>query len=462
MNRLIFREYDIRGIVEKDLTEEDVYLIARGFGSIVARKGGKVINTNCDGRPTSPAFIKAANKGLAECGLHVKTFGLGTTPMSYYAIEELHTDGAMMITASHNPKEYNGIKFTSKGGTPFSGEEIQDLYDLIEKRDFVKGEGSIEEIELKDSYINRMIDDLELGRELKIVWDNGNGAGGAILPELIKKIPGQHTVLYGEVDGTFPNHHPDPSEHKNLKDLQEKVIELGADVGFALDGDADRLGIVTNKGEIISNDLVLAIFAKEELKRHPGMSVVGDVKCSKYLFDKITEYGGKPIMWKTGNVVIKRKLQDDPSVVLGGEISGHIFFNKGFYGHDDAVYAAIKMINIVSNSEETLSDMLNAFPKTYCTPETRVEVSDEHKFEMVEQIQKSFEEKSEYDIVGIDGIRATGPDGIVMLRASNTQNALSIRCESLVGKEGLVRLVDLTIDELEKVDVKATRATFGV
>lgn len=459
MNKHILKEYDIRGIIEKDFNAADVYKIGRAFGTTIVRNGARTVCTTYDGRESSLEFASQMNNALKDCGLKVFATGMGTTPMNYFAIHELNVDAGVVITASHNPREYNGIKMSTAKAESFFGEDIQSLISLMDNEDFVDGEGSIEEVKIQSKYVNRLLSDLNITKDLKVVWDNGNGVAGNVLKELIAKLPGEHTILFGEVDGTFPNHHPDPSEHKNLKDLQEKVLELGADLGVAFDGDADRIGVVTNKGEIINNDILVAIFAKEELKKYPNGIVIADVKCSKVLFDKIEEFGGKALMGKTGHVYAKSSLKEQNGL-MAGEISGHIIFNRGYYGYDDGIYAAIKIINIVGNTEITLSDLLSEYPKTYVTPEIRIEVPEEEKFAIANKVIDIFKKDAKFEINDIDGIRGTNSDGIVMLRASNTQNLLSVRCESLTDEDGLHRLISIVRENLAEAGVEVALDKF--
>ncbi|MCV6599675.1 MAG: phosphomannomutase/phosphoglucomutase [Alphaproteobacteria bacterium] len=452
----IFKEYDIRGIVGEEFVSDDVYKIARALGVMLSSKGVKKMSTNRDGRESSENFQNNLNQGLIDSGIDVVDCGLGSSPMHYYSMILNDSDAGVMVTASHNPKKYNGLKINLANNKPFHGNDLQELLEVVKSEKIISGKGKLTSIDVKESYIKRLLSDFEGDRSLKVVWDNGNGASGELINRLVEKLPGEHTVIYGEIDGSFPNHHPDPSVHANLKDLQDKVLEVGADIGFAFDGDGDRLGVVTNKGEIINNDLLVGIFAKEELKKESGGIVIADVKCSKVLFNKISEWGGAPIMNATGNVNIKSRIQEEDALV-GGEISGHIFFNRGFYGYDDALYCAVKLLNILNASDKTSSELLSEFPKSFATDEVRFEVLEDEKFSIIDKITKEFEKKDGFFVNEMDGVRAENDNGFILIRASNTQNVLSIRCESLVSESHLEEMIDLAVQEMVKAGVNITK-----
>lgn len=452
----IFKEYDIRGIVGEEFNSDDVYKIARALGTMLAAKGVKKMSTNRDGRESSEEFQNKLNQGLLDCGIDVVNCGLGSSPMHYYSMILNDSDAGVMVTASHNPKKYNGLKINLSHNHPFHGADLQELLGAVKSENFVSGNGEFSAVDVKEYYIKRLMSDFEGNKPLKVVWDNGNGSSGELINKLVKKLPGEHIVIYGEIDGSFPNHHPDPSVHANLKDLQDKVLEVGADVGFAFDGDGDRLGVVTNKGEIISNDLLLGMFAKDELSKEPEGAVIADVKCSAVLFNKIKDWGGKALMNQTGNVNIKTRIQEENAIV-GGEISGHIFFNRGFYGYDDALYCAVKFLNILNSHDMTCSEMLAEFPQSFSTDEIRFEVDEDEKFSIIESITREFEKKDGFSINEMDGVRAENEHGFVMIRASNTQNVLSIRCESLVSEEHLEEMIGVAVQEMVKAGVHITK-----
>jgi len=457
MNFNIFRKYDIRGIVGKDLDENNIFVIAKAFACMVIKKGGKKVCISYDGRQSSPAFSQSFIKGLVESGLDVVDLGIGPSPYMYFADQELDADAGVMITASHNPPEYNGVKMIV-GHSSVVGDEIDtDLVNLIKNQDFVDGTGSVEKLDLIEKYLEKLLKALNLNKELNVVWDNGNGAGGQVIERLLPHLPGKHTLMYGEIDPTFPNHHPDPSKHENLKHLQDKVKELNADIGLAFDGDADRLGVVTNKGRIISNDILLAILANEELKNKPGSVIVGDVKCSKVFFDKVAEWGGVPKMVQTGAALIKKQMPQ-LNAVLAGEISGHIIFRE--CGYDDGIFAAIKMLNVLNNTDKTIDEILAEYPTTYVTEETRIAVPEKDKWPIVAKITEILKANPDFEVIDIDGARATSDDGIIMFRASNTENLLSIRCESLKSEENLKKLLEYLISELVKLDVNISMSDF--
>lgn len=429
----ILREYDLRGIVGKTLRGEDCYALGRAFGTYVVRKGGKKIGLCYDGRPSSPEFVAQLVKGLTECGLDVENFGMGPTPLVYFGMHHRHLDATVAVTGSHNPPEYNGIKMALKSG-PFYGSMIQELSTMAANGDFenVATPGVVTNTDINGDYIARLAGAYEShGKEpLKIVWDAGNGATGTVLRRLTENLPGDHTVLFDDVDGNFPNHHPDPSVEKNLEDLKRTVIAQGADLGIAFDGDGDRIGAVTRTGQVVWSDQLTALYARDILDRMPHAKIILDVKCSKTAMDMIAQWGGELIVWKVGHSLAKAKMQET-GAALAGELSGHIFFKEGFYGHDDALYCAVRLLNVVQKYGD-LDKLLKLFPPAHTTPEVRFEVPEEDKFAIIDRAKNYMRQhiKPEQDLLDIDGLRLSTPQGWWLLRASNTQNVLTIRAES--------------------------------
>ncbi|MBP7337999.1 phosphoglucomutase/phosphomannomutase PgmG [Niveispirillum sp.] len=450
----VLREYDIRGIIGKTLTTDDARAIGRGFGTMVVRGGGKKVAIGYDGRLSSPDLEAAAVEGLKSVGLHVVRIGLGPTPMLYFTARHLKLDAGMMITGSHNPPDYNGFKMMI-GKAPFFGSQILEIGKIAAAGDFATGEGSEETIDIQDTYVDRLAADYDGTRDLNVVWDNGNGAAGEILRRLVKKLPGKHTLLFDDIDGTFPNHHPDPTIPENLEDIIHKVAEEKADLGIAFDGDADRIGAVDEKGRIVWGDQLVAIYSKDVLAAHPGATIIADVKASQTLFDQIAKLGGKPLMWKTGHSLLKAKMAETNSP-LAGEMSGHIFFADKYYGFDDALYCAVRLLGLVSRHGE-LSALRDELPDVLNTPEVRFQVSEERKFAAVEEIKarvKAEEAAGGAEVNDIDGVRVKTADGWWLLRASNTQDVLVARAEAF-SPEGLERLKDAIKDNLAKSGIAA-------
>lgn len=450
----VLREYDIRGIIGKTLTTDDARAIGRGFGTMVVRGGGKKVAIGYDGRLSSPDLEAAAVEGLKSVGLHVVRIGLGPTPMLYFTARHLKLDAGMMITGSHNPPDYNGFKMMI-GKAPFFGSQILEIGKIAAAGDFATGEGSEETIDIQDTYVDRLAADYDGTRDLNVVWDNGNGAAGEILRRLVKKLPGKHTLLFDDIDGTFPNHHPDPTIPENLEDIIHKVAEQKADLGIAFDGDADRIGAVDEKGRIVWGDQLVAIYSKDVLAAFPGATIIADVKASQTLFDQIAKLGGKPLMWKTGHSLLKAKMAETNSP-LAGEMSGHIFFADKYYGFDDALYCAVRLLGLVSRHGE-LSALRDELPDVLNTPEVRFQVSEERKFAAVEEIKarvKAEEAAGGAEVNDIDGVRVKTADGWWLLRASNTQDVLVARAEAF-SPEGLERLKDAIKDNLAKSGIAA-------
>jgi phosphomannomutase len=442
----IFREYDIRGRVGEDLGEEDAYLIGQGFGTVVSLNGGRKVCVGYDGRLSSPKLETALVKGLVAAGMDVLRVGLGPTPLVYFANHSLKADGAVMITGSHNPKDFNGFKMVLKNA-PFYGEQIQSLRERIESKQLTHGLGSIQDVDVQPDYRTHLLKDfnehyLSERPGLKVAWDAGNGATGDLLKTLLPHLPGHHILLNETIDGTFPAHHPDPVVAENLKQLQETVLHEECDLGIAFDGDGDRLGVVDNKSNILWGDQLMVLYASEVLKDHPHAVIIGDVKASQVLFDKIKEMGGTPLMWRTGHSLIKVKMTEVNSP-LAGEMSGHIFFKDRYFGFDDALYAALRTIGIVGHLKQPLSEWRQTLPNVYNTPELRIPCEHQNKFKVVDGIKETLIAKGiAFD--GIDGVRVLSNKGWWLLRASNTQEELVARVEAASEKE-----LDLLKDHLE-------------
>jgi phosphomannomutase len=447
----ILREYDIRGQIGKNLIEKDAFALGRAFGTYVQHnEGGKHICVGFDGRHSSPALADALIKGLMETGCRVSETGLGPTPQLYYAVKHTKADAGIMVTGSHNPPDYNGFKMCLQN-TPIFGEAIQDIGRISESGIFENGEGSRETLDICNSYVHRLMNDLDTDHKFKIAWDNGNGAAGNILRMLTAKLPGEHTLLYDEVDGDFPNHHPDPTVDKNLVDLIKKVREEECDFGIAFDGDGDRIGVVDDQGNVLRCDILMTLYARSVLENQPGAPIIGDIKCSSVMFDEIERMGGKPVMWKTGHSLIKDKMHE-LNAPLAGELSGHIFFADKYYGYDDALYCAIRLINEVATQGKSLSSLTAHINNLHSTPEVRFEVEEEGKFDLVPRVFDNLkaQQDNSFEINDIDGVRVTTADGWWLLRPSNTQSVLVARAESKTA-EGLKRLTDMACSHVKKI-----------
>ena len=427
MNRLIFREYDIRGLAETELTNEVVRDIGRACGTFWRRKDARKIAIGRDNRLSSERIRQAFTHGILKSGVDIIDVGVVPTPLLYHAIINFNCDGGAMITGSHNPPEFNGFKICH-GYRSIHGEEIQGLANLIEKKDFLEGDacGKMEKRDELTPYINDIKNRLKLNRKLKVVFDAGNGTGGMVAPALFKELGCEVVELYTELDGHFPNHLPDPTIPSNMVDLINKVKETGADAGLACDGDGDRIGAVDERGEIIWGDKLLALFSREILARGPA-KIIFEVKCSQGLVEDIKAHGGEPIMWKTGHSLIKEKMKQENSP-LAGEMSGHIFFADNYYGYDDAIFACGRLLQLLSNTQEKLSDLLKDIPSYINTPEIRIPSSDGEKFKIVEKVKDFFKDK--YEVIDVDGARILFGDGWGLVRASNTQPVLVLRFEA--------------------------------
>jgi phosphomannomutase len=435
------REYDIRGIVGKTLGPADAYAIGRGIGTLVLRGGGRRVAVGRDGRESSPVLEEALVRGLNESGADVVRVGLGPTPMLYYAEAVLDVGGGIMITGSHNPPDYNGFKM-ALFGLPFFGADIQKLGAMAAGGDWESGAGGVEDEAIIDRYVARLMQGFD-GKAFRIGWDAGNGAAGPALEKLAAILPGEHHLLYTDVDSRFPNHHPDPTEEANLADLKALVADKGLDFGIAFDGDGDRIGAVDGLGRVVWGDQLLSILAEPVLAAVPGATIIADVKASQALYDRIAELGGVPLMWKTGHSLIKSKMKET-GAPLAGEMSGHIFFAHDYYGYDDALYAAVRLIRAVSGLGGSLTALRDAMPAMVNTPELRFQVDEVRKFAVVDEVLDRLA-TSGAEVNRTDGARVNTADGWWLLRASNTQDVLVARAEAK-DQDGLDRLV-AQIDE---------------
>jgi phosphomannomutase len=428
----VLREYDIRGTVGRNIGKDDAYAIGRGFGSAVVRKGGKEVCIGYDGRLSSPELEAAVVDGLRDCGLAVWRAGLGPTPMLYFATVTQGAAGGIMITGSHNPPDQNGFKMML-GKASFYGEAIQELGRVAAAADYVSApRGAVQDRPVLDAYVERLAAGLTDGgpapKPQTIAWDAGNGAAGEVMAALTKKLPGKHILLNEKIDGRFPSHHPDPTVPENLQQLMDAVRANNCDLGVAFDGDGDRVGAVDGQGKLLWADQMMILFAREVLRSKPGATIIADVKSSEVLFEEIRKAGGKPLMWKTGHSHIKSKLAE-ANAPLAGEFAAHIMFADRYYGFDDALYAAVRLIGLVGRADRTLADMRVSLPTMINTPEVRFETAEDRKFAVVDEIKQSLRAAGA-DLNDIDGVRVRTKDGWWLLRASNTQAMLVARCEA--------------------------------
>ncbi|HWK35204.1 phosphoglucomutase/phosphomannomutase PgmG [Sphingomonas sp.] len=430
------REYDIRGIVGQTLGTADATAIGRGFATAVRRAGGTRVAVGRDGRTSSPELETALIAGLTASGVDVVRVGMGPTPMLYYAEATLEVDGGVQITGSHNPAEYNGFKMVLQH-RPFFGDDIQLLGRMAEAGDWDEGAGSVTDADIVDDYVGRLFAGYA-GGAYRVGWDAGNGAAGPVIEKLVKLLPGEHHTIFTDVDGHFPNHHPDPTEEKNLADLKRLVAEKSLDFGVAFDGDGDRIGAIDGQGRVIWGDQLLSILAEPVLRELPGATIIADVKASQMLFDRIAELGGEPVMWKTGHSLIKTKMKET-GAPLAGEMSGHIFFAHDYYGFDDAQYAAVRLIRAVHMIGKSLTEIRGNMPAFVNTPEMRFQVDESRKFAVIDEVLARLEAEGA-DVNRTDGARVTTPDGWWLLRASNTQDVLVARAEAK-SAEALDRLL---------------------
>ena len=439
----ILREYDVRGVVGRTLGGEDGYALGRGFGTLVRQAGGRKVAVGYDGRLSSPMLERALIDGLNASGVDAVRIGLGPTPMLYYAEASMEdVQGGIQVTGSHNPADHNGFKMVL-AGRPFFGADIQRLGAMAAAGEWDDGSGAVEDRDVLDAYVSRILKGLDglphdRLRRLRIGWDAGNGAAGPVLERLARRLPGEHVLLYTDVDGHFPNHHPDPTEEANLADLRALVADKRLDFGIAFDGDADRIGVVDGEGRIVWGDQLLAIYAEDVLTQVPGATIIADVKASQVLFDTVARLGGKPLMWKTGHSLIKSKMKET-GAPLAGEMTGHIFFAHEYYGFDDALYAALRLIAASIRLGRSVTALRAAMPALHDTPELRFPVDECRKFAAIEEVRVRLLAEGA-DLVDIDGVRVTTGDGWWLLRASNTQDLLVARAESGT-PQGLARLM---------------------
>ncbi|MFO1071556.1 MAG: phosphomannomutase/phosphoglucomutase [Geminicoccaceae bacterium] len=447
----LLREYDIRGIVGSTLHEADAEAIGRAFGTVVRAAGGRKVVLGWDGRLSSPMLAAAASRGFQAAGLEVLSIGMGPTPMMYFGVHELGADGGLQITGSHNPPDYNGFKMML-GKKPFYGADIQNLGRIAAEAAYAEGEGSETGIDLFERYVERLLADYRGTRPLNVVWDAGNGAAGPVMAALAARLPGRHQCLFAEVDGRFPNHHPDPTEPHNLVDLIAAVQAGGCELGIGFDGDGDRIGVVDGQGRIVYGDQILLILATDLFKRHAGATVIADVKSSQAFFDEIARLGGQPLMYKTGHSLVKAKMAE-VGAPLAGEMSGHIFYQDGFYGHDDALYVAVRLLDILARGTVTMAELKDRMPVAFNTPEIRFDCPEERKFGAIAEIKAHLAAEAA-EVNDIDGVRVRTADGWWLARASNTQAVLVVRAEADT-PEGLERLKDEVRRQLGRVGLAA-------
>lgn len=422
----IFREYDIRGIADKELLSDDIAKLGQAFGTYLQRNAGPNITLGRDTRLSSPRLRDALMRGLKASGCHVTDIGVVPTPVLYYSVFHQKAAGGVMITGSHNPPEFNGFK-TVCGESTIHGEAIQELFRMIQSGDLATGQGSEQTADLVTPYVDEVSSQFHFTRRIKVVVDAGNGTGGPAMHRILQRLNVEATEMFFDMDGNFPNHHPDPTVPKNLQALIDKVKETGADLGIAFDGDTDRIGAVDDKGTVIYGDQLMIIYGREILTRKPGATFIGEVKCSQLMYDDLAARGGNPIMWKTGHSLIKAKMKETKAE-LAGEMSGHMFFADRYFGFDDALYAACRLMEIVSNSGQPLSAQLADLPKTVTTPEIRFDCPDELKFRVVSNAKTVLQQR--YKTLDVDGVRVLFPQGWGLVRASNTQPVLVMRFEA--------------------------------
>ncbi len=425
----IFREYDIRGIADTELLSPDIEVLGQALGTFLQRNAGKKVTLGRDCRLSGERLRDALLAGLVKSGCDVTEIGVVPTPVTYFSHVHLKADGAVMITGSHNPGEFNGFKTVCGSGT-LHGETIQEVRHMIDRGDLLTGAGSHRTADVIPAYVDEIAKQFHWARRIKVVVDAGNGTGGPTMRRILEKLNCDFVELFFDMDGTFPNHHPDPTVPKNLAHLIAAVKEHKADLGIAFDGDSDRIGACDEKGDVVFGDMLMLIYGREILTRKPGATFIGEVKCSQILYDELARLGGKPIMYKTGHSLIKAKMKEEHAE-LAGEMSGHMFFKDRYFGYDDALYAACRLMEIVANSGKPLSAQLAGLPKTVSTPEIRVDCPDETKFGVVAKVAEYF--KGKRDVIDVDGVRVKFPEGWGLLRASNTQPVLVMRFEASTG-----------------------------
>jgi len=446
LNPEIFRQYDIRGIAGKDLNAADVVLLGRGIGTYLRRQGQRLIAVGRDCRLTSDDYAQRLTEGLVASGCQVVDIGVCPTPVAYFAIRHLETQGCVMVTASHNPPEYNGFKICSGVDSVF-GEQIQQIRELIQAQDFVSGQGGTESYEILPDYVDYLVENIALSRPLRVGIDAGNGTAGLTAVPVIANLGCEVHELYTEMDGTFPHHEADPTVAANMADLVALVKEKQLDVGLGFDGDGDRLGVVDADGRLIYGDQLMILFAREILARKPGATIISEVKCSQTLYDDITKHGGQAVMYKTGHSMIKQKMKESHAE-LAGEMSGHLFFADRYLGYDDATYAACRLLEILADEGKTIGELLADVPQTFNTPEIRVDCPDNIKFDVVARVTDYFSQREK--VIDIDGARVLFDGGWGLVRASNTQPVLVLRFEA-VSAQRLAEIRKTVEDALEKI-----------
>lgn len=434
INENIFREYDLRGIADSDLSDDACSLLGRAIGTFIKSKlsrkktsGQNRISIGRDCRLSSERIEKALTLALNESGIDTIQVGLVPTPLLYFSVAHLKLDGGIMITGSHNPSEYNGLK-VAIGSSTIHGDEIQEIREIVKSQDFSKGNGTNQKLNIIDDYLKYVVAGLTHPLRVKVVVDSGNGMGGLVAPSLYRLLGCEVVELFSEPDGRFPNHHPDPTVHKNLTHLIKAVSDHGATLGIGFDGDADRIGVVDSSGRVLFGDELLVLFARQILKKHPGATIISEVKASNRLFQDIASHGGKPILWKTGHSLIKSKMKET-GALLAGEMSGHMFFSDRYFGYDDAIYAGARLLEIVDQQNKTPAELLYDLPPAFSTPEIRVDCPDEIKFEVVANALKQLQAQG-LNVNSIDGARVDFADGWGLVRASNTQAVLVYRFEA--------------------------------
>ncbi|MCR4334934.1 MAG: phosphomannomutase/phosphoglucomutase [archaeon] len=447
MNPEIFREYDIRGIADTELPDTDAELIGKAYGTLIHNNGGSVVVLGKDNRISGPRIFEALKKGILSTGINIIFIGEIPTPLLYYAVHKLDMDGGISVTASHNPPEFNGFKVLI-GKEAIYGEKIQEIYKVAESGKFAVGEGTIEEKFLDDIYLDEIVSNVKIVKKLKVVIDAGNAMASELAPKLLKQLGLDPICLFCEKDSSFPNHQPDPVQEKNVLDLKKKVLEEKADLGIAFDGDVDRIGVLDEKGNLIYGDKLLGVFSEDLLKRKPGSKIIFEVKCSQSLDEWIRKKGGVPIMWKTGHSLIKAKMKEE-NAVLAGEMSGHMFFTENWYGFDDALLAAAKILEIVSHSGKKLSEIVGQMPEYVSSPEYRVECPDNKKGIVVKAMTDKYK-KLYPKSVTIDGIRIIFDYGWALVRQSNTQSKIILRFEAKT-KQNLEEIKSVIMPEVEEL-----------
>ena len=450
-HRTLLRAYDIRGVIDETLSPADARAVGAAFGSVISGGGGQRICTAFDGRLSSPTLETALVEGLVSTGMEVIRLGRGPTPMLYFAVHTLGADGGVMVTGSHNPPAYNGFKLL-RGTAAFHGADIAGLADIAAAAAFARGRGTVSEVAVLDDYVARLAADCGSADGLTVAWDAGNGATGEALVRLAGRLDGRHVLLNATIDGTFPAHHPDPTVAANLAQLQQAVAVDSCDLGIALDGDGDRIGAIDAQGRILWGDQLLALFARDVLSHNPGATVIADVKASQIVFDEVARLGGRGLMWRSGHSLIKSKMAET-GALLAGEMSGHIFFADRYFGFDDALYAGIRLIDLIAGSDVSLAELRDQLPTLLNTPELRFHCPEARKLAVVAEVRERVE-ASGAEVNAIDGVRVTTPDGWWLLRASNTEDVLVARCEGM-DASALQRLKQRLADELAASGIDA-------